>query len=67
MTLQDTLDELSFRLYGRRLSDAIAAKRCVKCWRAVGPEYMRGIDRMEWYLSGLCPDCNAVVMPEEAA
>lgn len=66
MSLQDTLDALSFRLYGRRLTDAIEAKRCVKCWRAVGPEYMHGIDRMEWYLSGLCPDCYET-LPEEAA
>lgn len=67
MTLQETLDAMTFRLYGRRLSDAIAMKRCVKCNRAVGPEYMEGVDRMEWYLSGLCPDCYEDVMgaPEE--
>lgn len=67
MSLQASLDALSFRLYGRRLSDAIAARRCVRCWRAVGPEYMPDVDRMEWHLSALCPDCYQAVMPPDEA
>lgn len=56
------LDAFTMRLYGHRLTDAHKAVRCVRCWRAVGPEYMEPIDRIEWYLSGFCPDCYEAVL-----
>lgn len=66
MSLTAALDAMTLRLFGHRLTDAQALRRCVKCWRKVGPEHMEPLDRIEWYLSGFCPDCYAELPSEDA-
>lgn len=53
----ETLDDITFRLFGHRVSDALALSRCVRCWRLVGEDYLEDIERTLWRLWGVCPDC----------
>jgi hypothetical protein len=53
----ETLDDITFRLFGHRITDALAASRCVRCWRAVGEDYLDELAHAMYRLWGVCPDC----------
>jgi hypothetical protein len=59
------LEEMAVRLFGRPPVLAHIAKRCIRCWRPVGVEFLDPEDAAEYWLSAFCPDCFETVMPPE--
>lgn len=58
---------LARRLWGRTADQARRASRCIRCWRLVDPAALPDIDRREYAISALCPECFAAIFPEEDA
>jgi hypothetical protein len=65
VTLEALLDGMASRSFGRSLTDAHRLSCCVRCGQEVWPEGMEQVDRKEYLLSGLCPECYQWV--EDAA
>jgi len=58
---------LAFQLWGRTAADARRARRCIRCWQPVDLAALPDIDRREYAISALCPECFAAIFPEEDA
>ena len=43
------------------------ARRCIRCWQPVDLAALPDIDRREYAISALCPECFAAIFPEEDA
>ncbi len=57
--LEELKDELSLRLFGRKLSEALEQGICVRCGARVRLEDFRDeLSKKEYYLSGLCQRCQ---------
>lgn len=57
------IDKLTSELHGMPLSEAHRRKICIQCRKAVG-SFKDDESRMEYELSGLCPECDKGVVRE---
>jgi hypothetical protein len=58
MTLNNQMiDDVARRIFGERPADAKAARRCIMCKEAVDLDNLTSINRVEYEISALCPDC----------
>jgi len=57
-------DGFSFRLYGRKRTDAIGTNICVKCGQPKG-RFRDEVSEKEYTISGLCQVCQDSIFEEE--
>lgn len=65
--MSEALDAIARRLYGCSRSEAQAAGVCINCKRPVKPVDLTPVDRSEYALSALCPECFAKFEKEDEA
>jgi hypothetical protein len=51
------IDDVARRIFGEVPADAKAAGRCIMCKKAVDIDTLTPINRIEYEISALCPDC----------
>ena len=64
--VQDTLDNLSLRFFGRTRGGAIEEGVCVLCGGPTGV-WRDEVSRKEYAISGLCQECQDGVFEEDGA
>lgn len=55
--MKSFLDSFTGETLGRTRSDSITSKKCVFCEKPIDLEKLEEIDRREFAISGICPDC----------
>jgi hypothetical protein len=63
--MDDLLDKVAVRLYGRTWAEAQEAGECIACGRPVKPIDLSPNDRAEYDMSALCPQCYDDLADEE--
>lgn len=57
-SLRGALDLLADDLFGMTRTQAVEAEVCIDCKKQIQSMEMQPVDWDEYYIHGLCPNCN---------
>lgn len=63
--ISELLDGLTTGMFHLSRSDALRIGICVRCQQQVLPFDLEPVDRSEYAISGMCPECWTAVMGDE--